>query len=86
MRNTTIAALIALGMTLAATRGVGYAAQPAVTACFGQSVSAESTALGVAAGQETAGLAQANTGVGAIVQQIQAGNVPDSVFQNTFNG
>lgn len=65
--------------------GLAQAAQPAVQGCFGASVSADAK-RGADAGRDTAALAQANTGVGAIVQQIQGGNVPDSVFPNTCNG
>ncbi|MDP9237385.1 MAG: hypothetical protein M3P30_08320 [Chloroflexota bacterium] len=85
MRKTTVIAIFGALIFFGATATGISAAKPAVTGCFGQSVSAESVALGSAAGQEIAGLAQDNTGVGGIVQQIQAGNVPDTVFQNSCN-
>jgi hypothetical protein len=60
------------------------AGQPANQACLGETVSAAAQ-QGIDYGQFVASTAQGNQGVGATVQVLLAGNVPDQVFPNTCN-
>ena len=60
------------------------AGQPASKACLGRTISAAAQA-GAAYGQFVAGVARDDRGVGAEVQIVLAGELPDEAFPNTCN-
>ena len=79
-------ALAATAITGLVAPGVAGAAQPAVHACVGTTFSGAAHSLppgGV--GSAVSGFAR-GVGLGANIQQLQAGLVPDSVVPNTCNG
>ena len=68
-------ALAAMAITGLVAPGVAGAAQPVVQACVGTTFSGAAHSL-----------PPGGVGLGANIQQLQAGLVPDSVVPNTCNG
>jgi len=91
IRRVIITAAVA-GGTIAGATGVAGAAEPVVQACVGTTFSGSAAALpppGVGTtvsffAQNTTG-SQPNPGLGDGIQQLQAGEVPDSGIANTCN-
>ena len=96
MKHTAIRRVIitvaVAGGTIAGATGVAGAAEPVVQACVGTTFSGSAAALpppGVGTtvsffAQNTTG-SQPNPGLGDGIQQLQAGEVPDSGIANTCN-
>lgn len=76
---------IALSLAFLFTASAAFAAKPAVQACLGHDISAEASALGSDFGQTASATAKALGGLGPLVQDYLAGNIPDGVEPNTCN-
>jgi hypothetical protein len=82
--------MVAGAMAIGLAGSQAFAATPAVTGCVGETISAAAQG-GAAYGHEVSGIASdangfGGPGVGAEVQGLESGQLPDAVFPNTCNG